>query len=69
VLTNRGGGNLRRRDYRTAARPNDVAIGTIRRVYSKVSKRGRVISQSPRSGTLLQTCGKVNLVVSRGRRH
>ena len=29
MLTNRGGGNFRRRDYRTGASPNDVAIGDL----------------------------------------
>jgi len=29
VLTNRRGGNFRRRDYRTGASPNDVAIGDL----------------------------------------
>ena len=31
-------------------------------------KRGRVISQKPKLGTVLPSGGKVNLVVSRGRR-
>jgi beta-lactam-binding protein with PASTA domain len=31
-------------------------------------KRGRVISQSPKAGTKLTSLGKVNLVVSRGRK-
>jgi len=42
-------------------------VGTIRHGYSKAAKRGRVISQRPKFGTVLPGGGKVNLVVSRGR--
>jgi hypothetical protein len=42
-------------------------VGKIRRAYSKIVKRGRVISEKPKSGTRLPRRGKVNLVVSRGR--
>ena len=51
---------------RTIARAN-CRVGKIRRTYSKV-KRGRVISQKPRFGAVLRGGGKVNLVVSRGRK-
>jgi hypothetical protein len=44
-------------------------VGEIRRVYSKWVERGRVISQKPKFGTVLPGGGKVNLVVSRGRRN
>ena len=40
----------------------------IRRAYSTTVKRGRVISEKPRFGTVLPGGGKVNLVVSRGRK-
>ena len=53
---------------RTLARAN-CRVGKIRRAYSKAIKRGRVISQKPKPGTVLPSGGKVNLVVSRGRRH
>jgi len=43
-------------------------VGTIRRIYSKLMKRGRVISEKPKPGTVLRKGGKVNLVVSRGRK-
>jgi hypothetical protein len=43
-------------------------VGKIRRAYSKTVKRGRVISQRPRFGVVLRGGGKVNLVVSRGRK-
>ncbi|HEX6680654.1 MAG TPA: PASTA domain-containing protein [Gaiellaceae bacterium] len=43
-------------------------VGKVRRKVSKKVKRGRVISQSPKPGTRLQSLGKVNLVVSRGHR-
>jgi hypothetical protein len=51
---------------RRLARAN-CRVGTIRRAYSSV-KTGRVISQTPKPGTVLPKRGKVNLVVSRGRR-
>ena len=43
-------------------------VGKVRRSPSKRVKPGRVISQSPKAGTRLPNLGKVNLVVSRGRR-
>jgi FG-GAP-like repeat/PASTA domain/FG-GAP repeat len=64
---------------RTIARAN-CRVGTIRRAYSKdvtlphppwfvpAIKRGRVISQMPKFGAVLPGGGKVNLVVSRGRK-
>jgi hypothetical protein len=51
----------------TIARANCRA-GKTRRAYSKTVRRGRVISQRPRPGTVLPTRGNVNLVVSRGRK-
>src|SRR5207237_952879 len=53
---------------RTIARAN-CRVGKIRRAYSKTVKRGRVISEKPKPGTVLPNRGKVNLVVSRGRSH
>jgi hypothetical protein len=52
---------------RTLARAN-CRSGKIRRMYSKRVKKGRVISQKPRFGAVLPGGGKVNLVVSRGRK-
>jgi len=55
---------------RTIARAN-CRVGKIRRAYSSTFKRvtkGRVISQRPKPGTVLRGGGKVNLVVSRGKR-
>jgi FG-GAP-like repeat/PASTA domain len=43
-------------------------VGKIRRAYSKTVRRGRVISQKPKPGTVLLKGGKVNLLVSRGRK-
>jgi hypothetical protein len=51
---------------RTIARAN-CRIGRIRRAYSSVVRRDRVISQKPRFGAVLRGGGKVDLVVSRGR--
>ncbi len=44
-------------------------VGKVTRKQSRKVKRGRVISQSPRAGKTLPNLGKVNLVVSRGRKH
>jgi hypothetical protein len=52
---------------RTIARAN-CRVGKIRRAYSKSVKKGRVISQKPTFGAVLRGGGKVNLVVSRGRK-
>jgi PASTA domain-containing protein/VCBS repeat protein len=52
---------------RTIERAN-CRVGKIRRAYSKSVKRGRVISEKPKPGAVLRNRGKVNLVVSRGRR-
>jgi beta-lactam-binding protein with PASTA domain len=52
---------------RAIARAN-CRVGKIRRAYSKTVKRGRVISEKPEPGTVLPNRGRVNLVVSRGRR-
>ncbi|HEU5065432.1 MAG TPA: PASTA domain-containing protein, partial [Gaiellaceae bacterium] len=46
----------------------DCRVGRIRRAYSKTAKKGRVISQKPKPSTVLPKRGKVDLVVSRGRR-
>jgi uncharacterized delta-60 repeat protein len=43
-------------------------VGKVKRKASKRVKRGRVISQSPKARTTLPNLGKVNLVVSRGRK-
>ena len=59
-------GQTLRAAKRTLARAN-CRVVKIRRAYSKV-KRGRVISQKPEPGTVLSGGGKVNLVVSRGRK-
>jgi eukaryotic-like serine/threonine-protein kinase len=53
---------------RTVARGN-CRVGKVRRAYSKTVRRGRVISQKPNFASVLPAGGKVNLVVSRGRRH
>jgi hypothetical protein len=46
----------------------DCRAGKIRRAYSKTVKRGRVISEKPKPGAVLPKRGKVNLVISRGRK-
>jgi hypothetical protein len=52
---------------RTLGRVN-CRVGKVTRAYRKGVGRGRVISQRPRFGAVLRGGGKVNLVVSRGRR-
>ena len=42
--------------------------GKVGRAYSKKTKKGLVLSQTPKAGKQLANGGKVNLVVSRGRR-
>jgi hypothetical protein len=51
-----------------AVKRANCRIGSIRSAYSRVIPRGRVISTTPRPGTVLPKGGKVNLVVSRGPR-
>jgi hypothetical protein len=63
--------NVRRETLQTAKRKLtrvNCRVGKIRRAYSKAVKRGRVISQKPKFGAVLRDGGKVNLVVSRGKR-
>jgi hypothetical protein len=43
-------------------------VGRISRAYSRTVKRGRVVSQKPKPGTVLRKGGKVNLIISKGRR-
>jgi hypothetical protein len=43
-------------------------VGKIRLAYSKFVTKGRVISERPKSGTVLPSGGMVSLVVSRGRK-
>ena len=43
-------------------------VGRIRRAYSRWLKKGLVISQKPKPGRVLPGGGKVELVVSRGRK-
>jgi hypothetical protein len=43
-------------------------VGAIRRAYSRLVARGRVISETPKAGTVLPRRGKVGLVVSLGAR-
>jgi FG-GAP-like repeat/PASTA domain/FG-GAP repeat len=42
-------------------------VGTLHRTSSRI-KRGRVVSQKPKPGTVMPAGGRVNLVVSRGRK-
>jgi uncharacterized delta-60 repeat protein len=63
--------NVRRMALRAARRSiarSRCRTGRVSRTASRRLSRGRVISQTPRSGTRLPVGGKVNLVVSKGRR-
>ena len=53
---------------KAAIRKANCSLGTVKRKASKKVKRNRVISQSPKAKTTLPNLGKVNVVVSRGRR-
>ena len=53
---------------RELARVNCQA-GKVGRASSKRVKKGRVVLQKPRFGAVLRGGSKVNLVISRGRRH
>ena len=53
---------------RAMLRAADCAAGTVRREYSNAVARGRVVSQSPRARTNVPYPGRVDLVVSLGRR-
>jgi hypothetical protein len=54
---------------KTALARGHCRAGTVGHAFSNKTKRGRVISQSRRAGQVLGAGSKVNLVVSRGRRH
>jgi beta-lactam-binding protein with PASTA domain len=43
-------------------------VGKVRRTYYTSVRKGRVISQKPTFGAVLPGSGKVDLVVSKGRR-
>jgi PASTA domain len=53
---------------RSAIVKNGCSVGRVRRVYSRTTKAGRVISQYPRRGTTLSHGAPVDVVVSRGPR-
>ena len=53
---------------KTAITKAHCGVGKVTRKPSRKVKRDRVISQSPKAGTKLSNLGKVNLVVSRGRK-
>jgi hypothetical protein len=52
-----------------ALKAKHCVAGTVSRAYSRTIKKGKVVSQSRRAGRVLPAGTKVNLVVSRGRRH
>ena len=45
------------------------ALGRVTRTYSAKIKRGKIIKQSRRPGVRLARGTRINVVVSRGRRH
>jgi hypothetical protein len=56
------------RSSRRAILARHCRVGKIRRTYSKFVKKGRVISEMPRPRMVLPNRGKVNVIVSRGRK-
>ena len=59
---------LRLRAARKAITHAHLAVGRIRHSYSHHVRRGRVLSQRPRAGSLRPLGTKVKLVVSKGKR-
>jgi beta-lactam-binding protein with PASTA domain len=53
---------------RAAIARSHCRTGKVTRARSTTVRTGRVLSQRPGAGTLLPNGGRVNLVVSRGRR-
>ena len=53
---------------RTVIEESNCLLGRVRRAYSRKVRKGRVVSQSPRTGEVLANGALVDLVVSRGRR-
>jgi uncharacterized delta-60 repeat protein len=53
---------------RARIRKARCTVSKVTRKPSKQMKKGRVLSQSPRAGTILPSGGKVKLVVGKGRR-
>ena len=66
VVPNVKGKTLARARALLAARR--CALGRVTRAFSRKVKKGRVITQRPRASTRLPRGGRVNLLVSRGRR-
>ena len=63
--------NVKNRRLVTARRmilAHHCSIGRIRRTYSKLVKKGHLISQKPKPPAVLPNHGKVDLVASRGRK-
>ena len=54
---------------RTAISRGHCRLGKLTKKYSAKVKKNRVISESPAAGRHLANGAKVNLVVSRGRKH
>jgi serine/threonine-protein kinase len=53
---------------RTRIKAALCALGSVKKAFSATVPRGRVRSQTPRPGKRLAKGGKVNLVVSKGKR-
>jgi serine/threonine-protein kinase len=53
---------------RRELKAGDCLLGTVRKAHSAKIKRGRVVSQSQRPGKTLKAGGKVNLVISKGKK-
>jgi chitinase len=54
---------------KTALGKRHCRAGRITRAFSSRRRKGTIVSQSRRAGQVLATGTKINLVVSRGRRH
>jgi hypothetical protein len=54
---------------RRTLKAHDCAAGKIKHAFSNTVKKGRVVSQTPKARKRLKHRAKVNLTVSKGRKH
>ena len=57
------------REARRSVTLSGCRVGRVRHRYSRKDRKGTVIRQRPDAGAVLPNNSRVNLVVSRGRRH
>jgi beta-lactam-binding protein with PASTA domain len=55
------------RSSRRALVSGNCRLGTVKHAFSRVRKKGQVISQHPKAGVRLRAGGRVHVVVSLGK--